>query len=98
MNELKFINFGSDTGWSPDTVAKICKKVLDYAKANNLADVMLCSVEDNTCDDKANQRYDVEICFTKNGQLIRQKLLILKGEVIDGNEFHKRINEFYPKQ
>ena len=41
-------------------------------------------------------RIDIEIEYqNKNGQLVRQKLLILNGELIDGLAFHKRHSEWY---
>ena len=44
----------------------------------------------------ANGRIDVEVEYkNSDGYLIRQKLLILKGELIDGETFHKRYHEWY---
>ena len=49
---------------------------------------------DNVTD--PNGRIDIEIRYENSErQLIQQKLLILKGELIDGETFHKRFNEWY---
>lgn len=41
-------------------------------------------------------RVDIEIGYKNNADtIIRQKLLILNDELIDGNEFHKRYNMWY---
>lgn len=53
----------------------------------------ICEIRQDNINDK-NQRIDVEICY-KTNFTIRQKLLILKGEVLDGNSFHKRYHEWY---
>lgn len=43
-----------------------------------------------------NNRIDIEISYQgENGLPVRQKLLILKDEVIDGATFHKRYSEWY---
>lgn len=45
-----------------------------------------------------NGRIDVEIMYEgEDGKMYEQKLLILKGEVIDGLTFHERYSEWYPK-
>ena len=85
--------------WTLDTVKMVCDKVKGYVLRRNISDVELLSVEDNTWADSDNQRYDVTIRYTsENGYFMEQKLLILKGEVLDGVEFHKRYNEFYGKK
>lgn len=43
-----------------------------------------------------NGRVDVEVEYLdENDRMIRQKLLILNGEVVDGLTFHKRYKEWY---
>lgn len=42
-----------------------------------------------------NGRIDIEVIYEKDKQLVLQKLLILKDEVIDGITFHKRQKEWY---
>lgn len=96
MEGLKFVNFSDPLNrWDIDKVILICNEVKRYADKHNLDKVELHSVEDNTWSDKENQRYDIEIRYMKGNHLIQQKLLMLKGELLDGDEFHNRINEFY---
>jgi hypothetical protein len=96
MEGLKFVNFSDPLNrWDIDKVILICNEVKRYADKHNLNKVELHRVEDNTWSDKENQRYDIEIRYMKGNQLIQQKLLMLKGELLDGDEFHNRINEFY---
>ncbi len=97
MEGLKFINWDDSLNqWSLDKVIEIVSKIKAYADKKKLKDVILHSVEDSSWSDSENGRIDVEIRFRNNkNQLIQQKLLILKGEVIDGEEFHKRHDEFY---
>ena len=58
--------------------------------------MVLCEVENSVWTDPKNQRYDVVIQYVSDeDKRIRQKLLILKGEVIDGKTFHERYHEFY---
>lgn len=100
MNGLRFTNFGDILNrWSLNKVATIVNSVKNYADLKGYENVELVSVEDNTWSDAINQRYDVEIRFMDGEKrLVGQKLLILKGEVIDGLEFHKRFDEFYPNK
>lgn len=96
MEGLKFVNFSDSLNrWDIDKVILICNEVKRYADKHNLDKVELHRVEDNTWSDKENQRYDIEIRYMKGNYLIQQKLLMLKGEILDGDEFHNRINEFY---
>lgn len=97
MEGLKFINLEDPMNeWRLDKVFEICQKVKEYADKNGLKDVVLHHVEDNVWSDAINQRYDIEIRYRINGHLIEQKLLMLKGEILDGKEFHARHDEFYP--
>lgn len=97
MNGLKFINFNDPrNSWSLRKVVEITNLIKAYVDEKNLTDVELLLVEDNTWSDEDNQRYDIEIQYTENGRLIWQKLLIMKGEVIDGATFHERHEEYYP--
>lgn len=91
-----FIDFSDPRKkWKLNLIADIIEKVKAYADKNGYKDVVLLSVEDNTWNDPKNQRFDVEIATSGNPQW--QKLLFLKGELLDGNEFHERFNEFYPE-
>lgn len=100
MDGVKFVNYRDPLNrWTLDTVLYITQLIDEWCKTKGLKDVTLQRVEDNTYDDPANKRIDVEICYTNaKGFLVQQKLLILKGEVIDGETFHKRFSEFYPKE
>ena len=96
MNEL-FINFNDPrNNWSLEKVYEITKLIKEYVDRRDYHEVRLLSVEDNTWSDAANQRYDIEITFINDGGFQWQKLLIMKGEVIDGWQFHKRYEEYYP--
>lgn len=44
-----------------------------------------------------NGRVDIEIQYHEGSRVMWQKLLILKDEIIDGETFHERINEWYPR-
>lgn len=95
---LKFINWENPfKAWDLNTVAEIVTKVNEYAKKKGFQDAMLEEVEDNTWEDTKNQRYDITIIYFDGSHQVRQKLLILKDEVLDGMEFHKRFNEFYDR-
>lgn len=50
--------------------------------------------QDNVHD--LNGRVDIEVCYNnEKNQQVRQKLLILNNELIDGKTFHKRYDEWY---
>ena len=90
-----FINY-DNKDWDFLTVKKIVDKVEQYVLENALKEVKLLRVEDNTWADAKNQRYDIEISYVDDsGKLMWQKLLILKDEILDGQQFHKRFEEFY---
>ncbi len=96
-NETKFINLYNNDYWSLETVNNIVSKVSEYAEKKGLKDVKLVCIENNVEGDPVNRRYDVEIEYQGEHCRIQKKLLILKDEVIDGDEFHKRAREFYPR-
>lgn len=83
--------------WPLDLIVKIVNGIKTYADSKGLSDVVLWSVEDNTASDPNNQRYDIVIRYKLNGHDISQKVMMLKGEIIDGEEFHKRFAEFYQR-
>ena len=97
---MNFINFGdSNNRWELDTIKEIVSLIKSYTVVHHLKNVKLRNVEDARRSDPENQRFNVDIIYTdKDGMLIEQRLLILKGEVIDGEEFHKRREEFYPRK
>ena len=84
--------------WSLKTIAHVVSKVEAWCDKKGLMNVELHEVEDNTWSDTKNQRFDIVIRYMENNHLIEQKLLMLKDEVIDGEEFHKRHDEFYPER
>jgi hypothetical protein len=95
MGRLKFMDYDA-ADWKLDVVADIVTKVKAWCDEKGLKDVVLCTVENCVWSDPKNQRYDVGIQYISDeGVLTRQRLLILKGEVIDGETFHKRYHEFY---
>lgn len=90
-----FINY-DNKDWDFLTVKRIVDKVEQYVFKKALKDVKLLRVEDNTWADTKNRRYDIEISYVDDkGKLVWQKLLILKDEILDGEQFHKRFEEFY---
>ncbi len=91
----KFIDFSGKGSWTIDKVLEVVTKIKAYTDKKGYDNVRLFSVEDNTWSDPVNERYDIELSFTSKGKAYTQKLLILKGEVLDGTEFHKRFSEFY---
>lgn len=83
--------------WDLRILSNVVRKVEAYCDKHDIGNVELHEVEDNRWEDPENQRFDIVIRYPdKNGTLIEQKLLMLKDEVIDGEEFHKRYSEFYP--
>lgn len=92
-----YVNFDNNHNSTLDELYDVFSKLKDYAAKKKLENVSVLSVENCTWQDKENQRYDIEISYTdKSNKLFSKKLLILKGEVIDGVEFHRRYEEFYP--
>ena len=100
MAGLQFINWEDPLNqWRLDTVAMLVQEVQKYAASKGLNNVILHSVEDNRWSDPQNGRFDIEIRFPdEKKHMIQQKLLYLKGEIIDGETFHKRREEFYPER
>ncbi len=99
MENPIFVNMESEAHtWALDKIKSIVDLLSDYAESHGLKDVVLVSVEDSTWSDSANQRYDIYVEYpSESGQPVQQKLLILKGEVIDGRTLHERFEEFYPE-
>lgn len=94
---MKFVKFDDPQNrWSLDTITDIVNKVKEYADTVGLTDVELREIEDQTWSDPINNRFDITIVYLSGGHLISQKLLLLKGELLNGEEFHKRFGEFYP--
>lgn len=86
-----------DPHWPIDLMIDILGKIKAYADKKGYTGVEVQRVEDSTWSDPINKRYDIDIVYTdQDNHLIRQKLLMLKGELLDGLEFHNRFKEFYP--
>lgn len=100
MEGLKFINLEDSLNrWSLDKVVEITTKLKAYLDEKGIKGVMLHEVEDSTWSDPDNQRYDIDIRYIdEHGNLMQQHLLMLKGEILNGNEFHARHEEFYPRK
>ena len=94
----KFESFGANELYLKE-ITDILVKVQKYTEDKKLKDATLVYFEDSRWEDPINQRFDIDIQYVDEttNHYIRQKLLILKGEVIDGETFHKRYNEFYGK-
>ena len=93
---MQFVNLDDPLNrWTVDKVDEIVTLVRQYTETHNIECAELCSVDDNTWSDQKNKRYDVWIRYYKEGHFWEQKLLILKGQILDGKEFHKRYSEFY---
>lgn len=100
MEGLKFVNYDDPLNrWKLDTVALIATKLQKYCMEKGLTNVVLHEVVDNRNDDPRNGRFDIQIRYIgESGYIIQQKLLYLQGEIIDGEEFHRRHDEFYPRK
>lgn len=98
--KTELLNFSSDELWQLNLLTEILEKIKAYADRNGLSDVVLASIEDNTFSDPVNQRFDIWIRYAPKEEgciWTEQKLLMLKGEVMDCTEFGARHDEFYPK-
>lgn len=98
MKKTGLVNW-SDTGcfWDLEVLSDIYLKVKAYAESKGYKEFSINSIEDNTEDDPDNNRYDIELFYVspKDGCYMYQKLLYLKGEIVDGITFHNRFSEFY---
>mgnify|MGYP001029850390 CR=1 FL=1 len=83
--------FGRQEHLTSDKLRQILSLIDDYM--HNTPYDILDIHEDDSCD--PNGRIDIKIRFARNEKVIEQKLLILKGELIDGETFHKRFSEWY---
>ena len=100
MGETKItlVNFGAEDHWTLENLSDIIQKVKAYVEEKKYEQARLESIEDSTWNDPDNQRYNISIVYTNGrGHKIRQQLMLLKGELIDGEEFHKRFSEFYDR-
>lgn len=84
-------------GWPINELLKVLNAVNIYTKKlSDCKEVHIVSVEKFLSEHDNNDRVDIEIIYLQENQLIHQKLLMMKGEIIDGMTFHERFNEFYP--
>ena len=97
---MEFINFSDEFNrWSLQKVFNIVSLIFSWCNSNGLTDVELQRVEDNSISDSNNERVDVEICYRDmEGYHTRQKLLILRGKVLDGETFHRNFSKYYPEK
>lgn len=92
----KFINWNHyDDQWKLDDIVEVVNLVKKYCDNHGYKNVRLSAVL-TELDDK-NDRKNVRIHYTdEHNNLVSQLLLIINGEIMDGDEFHERIKEFYP--
>lgn len=73
------------------------RHILDLIDGYTKTPYRICEIRRDDIND-TNGRIDIEIEYIdSNGRLIHQKLLILKDELIDGDAFHKRHDEWYKR-
>lgn len=73
------------------------RRILDLIDGYMNTDYEICEIRRDDSIDK-NGRIDIEVQYVnKDGATIRQKLLILNDEIIDGLTFHARYKEWFGK-
>ena len=71
------------------------RRILDLIDGYRKAPYYICEIRRDDVSDK-HGRIDVEIeLVDEHNHWIRQKLLIMDGELIDGAAFHARCREWY---
>jgi hypothetical protein len=71
------------------------RHILDLIDAYRKAPYNICEIRRDDVRDE-HGRIDIEIEFIDEyNHWVRQKLLIMNGELIDGVTFHERRNEWY---
>lgn len=89
----------SSQWWDVDIVESIARQVRQYRDKIGASKIEFVEVEDNTWEDTDNQRYDLWLMiYDGEGGRYAQKCLVLKGELIMPDAFHKRHDEFYPRE
>ena len=74
------------------------RHILDLIDGYRKAPYNICEIRRDDIYDQ-HGRIDIEIEYIdENGHWIRQKLLILNGELIDGTAFHERHDEWYHRE
>lgn len=96
LTKTKLIN-AYDDGWNLNVLCDIVTQIANYSYQNGIRIMKIESIEDNSRADDENLRYDVRIVVMgdEDRPLYRMKLLYLKGQIMDGEEFHERYDEFY---
>ena len=89
---MKFIEWG----FPVDIAADITSKIKEHMDNAGIKDAGIYRIEDQSYADPVNNRFDIEVDYSLDGRMVRQKLLYLKGEIVDGVDFHRRFKEFYP--
>ena len=94
---FKYINCSDSFNRCPlDIMSEVTTNLMFYSNKHGLKDVYLECIEDCRYSDPENERYNIDILYTnEKGNVTRQRLLYLKGEVLDGTAFHERFEEFY---
>ena len=87
MQGLTFTDFGDKYNrWNLDTVLSVVSKVKLYCDNHHIYNADLVSVEhEQDCD-----RFNIRIRYGNEKGLVEQILLIINGEIMDGEEFHRR--------
>ena len=89
---MKFIEWG----FPVDIAADITSKIKEYMDNAGIKDAGIYRIEDQSYADPVNNRFDIEVDYSLDGRMVWQKRLYLKGEIVDGVDFHRRFKEFYP--
>ena len=74
--------------------ASYLRHILDLIDGYRQKPYNICEIRRDDVHDK-NGRVDIEIEYIDDNRQIRQKLLILNDELIDGAAFHARYEEWY---
>ncbi len=96
---VKFANhYNPEDSWVLDTIEDIIAKVKAYGSLHSL-DINMIEIENTSYTDVANNRYDISIKYNnEKSQPISQKLLYLKGDIVDGKTLHANFEKYYPKE
>ena len=98
--KIKFVNFAPDEYWDWNIINDVVTLTKHYADVNHF-NIIEMELENNSWSDVRNNRYDITITYRninddENKTLIRQKLLFLQGDLVDGKTFHANFQKYYP--
>lgn len=85
--------------WPLDELCDAVNKIEKYCKVkmSDCSNIVLDEIWKTVSDEPdGNDRIDAEVSYMREKKLYRKKLLIMRGEVIDGYTFHERFKEYYP--